>query len=847
MTESRLARSYLIAVPVVGLLFLAILVWNDRALLSDVGSGDRLGEVQLLGFLIGFALVASISPIVTTSGLTLSVGLAPLFAAVLVLHPGLAAIVGLLGSMDTRVPGRDIPWNRFFFNRGMSALMYGAGGLVFHGLSSPAGPGAQTGFSGYNLVAAGAVALVVVGVLNAPLVIVGASLMTGESVRIIAYRTLRGVALSYAGLAPLGALIAYLVQPRRPEGLLVAGLILILLLVYRELSRRSFKLETVARGSYVAQSRLIDKKDRSTFGHSERVGNLAEATANKMGLSTDLVEQIKIGATLHDLGKIAIPDAILHKPGKLTDEEWEIMKSHAAEGYEVLTEQEVLIPAANIVRSHHENFDGSGYPDGLAGRAIPVGGRITRVVDSYDCMTNVRDYREWVKGPFEALSEVHSLAGKWYDQGVVEAFTEVLVEQHPEMVAQLSGTIRTPKTHLTDALAYRPFLKLWIAHGLSVFGDMFTVTALALAAYQTANSIWAVSAIFGARALPNLLFGLFAGYLVDRYDRKFLMMLMDVARAVLVVSLPFLLTAPLVLLLLIAFLISTATVLFNPARAAALPDIVPADLLRSSNSALTLLERIGEVGGYLAAAAILPLGGVQVAFAIDAVTFIVSAALLLSTRFPEMIMEGNMLGGLKRVREDIVVGLSQIGRIPLLRVAMPLSLLMAAAGAALFPLMVPLALGHLNAGQSGFPILEAGIAIGVAAGALTLGYLRTERRGPLIIAGGLGMGVATALAGISTDFRLTLVFFVAGGFANAFYLIPLVTAIQEASDSDIRGRVFAARFTLAQVGVLIGTLYAGVVASLLPATSVGLVVASTGVLMILVSTGAALSPALRKT
>ena len=196
---------------------------------------------------------------------------------------------------------------------------------------------------------------------------------------------------------------------RSYSGIFVASSVSVLLFVYRELSKRSFKLQTVAQGSYVAQSRLIDKKDRSTYGHSERVGVLSEAVATKMHLSGDLVEQIRIGSTLHDIGKIAIPDAVLHKAGKLTDEEWELLKTHPAEGFEVLMEQPVLSQAAAIVRGHHENYDGTGYPDGLTGRAIPVGARITRVVDSYDCMTNVRDYRAWVKPPFEALAELSSL------------------------------------------------------------------------------------------------------------------------------------------------------------------------------------------------------------------------------------------------------------------------------------------------------------------------------------------------------------------------------------------------------------------------------------------------------
>src|SRR5207249_2318092 len=129
----------------------------------------------------------------------------------------------------------------------------------------------------------------------------------------------------------------------------------------------------------------------------------------------------------------------LHKTGKLSPEEWGTIRTHPIEGYEVLHEQEVLEDAARIVRAHHENFDGSGYPDGLAGRAIPVGGRIVRVVDSYDCVTNVRSYRQSVKDPFEALSELHSLKGTWYDSEVVDALTQVLMERYPSRELNMPG------------------------------------------------------------------------------------------------------------------------------------------------------------------------------------------------------------------------------------------------------------------------------------------------------------------------------------------------------------------------------------------------------------------------
>lgn len=186
---------------------------------------------------------------------------------------------------------------------------------------------------------------------------------------------------------------------------------------------------TIASAAYVAHSRLVDKKDRSTYGHSERVGILSAATAEKLGMRPDAIDQIRLGATLHDVGKIAIPDRILHKRGQLTDREWEVLKTHTEEGAAALSDLEILAAAALVVRSHHENFDGSGYPHGLAGEDIPIGGRIAHAADTYDCMTSVRDYRAWRKTPAEALNVLREGSGTRFDPGVVQALTEVVLER----------------------------------------------------------------------------------------------------------------------------------------------------------------------------------------------------------------------------------------------------------------------------------------------------------------------------------------------------------------------------------------------------------------------------------
>ena len=390
------------------------------------------------------------------------------------------------------------------------------------------------------------------------------------------------------------------------------------------------------------------------------------------------------------------------------------------------------------------------------------------------------------------------------------------------------------------------FFRLWTAQGLSNFGDMLTTTGLALAAFGATHSTLAVGLIFAARAIPNLLLGLFAGHLADRYDRKGLMLLMDLVRALLVATLPFLVGQSLLLLLGITFVVSSATVVFNPARSAVLPDILPFDLLQAGNAAMAFAERTTEILGYVAAGVIILLGGVPLVFAIDAVTFLVSAGLILTIKFPEMIRDQQHMG-FHFAREEVQRGLEQIKNNQVLRAIFPFSFFMVASGSALLPLMVPLAVDHLHAGQSGFALLEASLAAGATVGALLTGIIQTARRGTLMVFGAMGMGVCTVFAGLSPILPLTMIFFVAAGIANMIYIIPMITAIQENTESEVRGRVFAARFTVVQVGILVGIGYASIATSqLVPPSSVGLAVLASGILMIIVSSTAALSPALRR-
>lgn len=166
---------------------------------------------------------------------------------------------------------------------------------------------------------------------------------------------------------------------------------------------------------------LLDARERSTGEHSKRVREFALILAHEMNLSTSQIEDISHGTLLHDIGKIAIPDSILLKPGKLTEKEWDIMKSHAQIGHDILQSSTRLSGAADIILSHHEKYDGSGYPRGLKGDEICLGARIFAVVDAYDAMRSVRVYQDSVSEEL-ALEEMLRCNGAHFDPAVVEVF-----------------------------------------------------------------------------------------------------------------------------------------------------------------------------------------------------------------------------------------------------------------------------------------------------------------------------------------------------------------------------------------------------------------------------------------
>jgi len=191
--------------------------------------------------------------------------------------------------------------------------------------------------------------------------------------------------------------------------------------LFHNLERSKTEITQAYDATIEALSYALDLKDKETEGHSRRVTELTLRLARKMRIKEEELVHIRRGALLHDIGKMGIPDDILLKPGKLTDEEWEIMRKHPIHAHQMLSRIEYLRPALDIPYCHHEKWDGTGYPRGLKGEEIPLAARIFAVVDVMDALTNDRPYRKALPKE-KALEYFREQSGKHFDPRVVEVF-----------------------------------------------------------------------------------------------------------------------------------------------------------------------------------------------------------------------------------------------------------------------------------------------------------------------------------------------------------------------------------------------------------------------------------------
>ena len=202
-----------------------------------------------------------------------------------------------------------------------------------------------------------------------------------------------------------------------------------------ELDQTLNSLEDAYRSTLRALTAALETRDLETHGHSERVVSYSLRLGKEYGLDTKRMKSLEFGSLLHDIGKIGVPDLILRKPAKLTEEEWVLMKEHPLHGQQILRGIEFLEGAARVVAQHHEKWDGSGYPLGLRAEEIDLCARIFSVADAFDAITSDRVYRKG-KPYQDAAAELDQWAGKQFDPEVVAAFHRVPPQDWEELHAQ---------------------------------------------------------------------------------------------------------------------------------------------------------------------------------------------------------------------------------------------------------------------------------------------------------------------------------------------------------------------------------------------------------------------------
>ena len=267
-------------------------------------------------------------------------------------------------------------------------------------------------------------------IVSASLVSVAVSLANSQKFSHILQYSLRNLHIQFLTMGVIAGLMAVL-YTTSPWNLLLAIIPLVLI----HYSVRSYlRLRSEAHAAFAHITDLLAQRDVYTGVHSKDVEDWALSLSKALDLSNDYIATIKMGAAIHDIGKIAVPDSILHKPGTLTDEEWIVMKKHPVVGADILKNLEIYRDVVPIVKHEHEHWDGSGYPDGLRGEAIPIGARIIAVADVYSALTTERQYRPPQGKPLKYTQEqaceiLKDMTGKVLDPHLVDVFINKVLKK----------------------------------------------------------------------------------------------------------------------------------------------------------------------------------------------------------------------------------------------------------------------------------------------------------------------------------------------------------------------------------------------------------------------------------
>ncbi len=399
-----------------------------------IESPHRPGAEQLVaaGFLVPLLVAGRVFPVPLAFRRRMVTDTAPLFATALLLPTWFAAAVILPSIAIAEVlSGRrsaSLDLRQVLFNSSQAVLGATAAAAVFDVLT-------PDGLAGEDTRALFGVALAALAMLLVNDLLVFSVIWAQVGLRFnrMSADFVRGRSdLPYDIALYAAGLVAALVATVNPW--LVALLGAPLPVLYRAMQAR-VALRQQTREAVIALADTVDDRDPYTFGHCKRVADFCQQICQELGLAYDASDEIVLAARVHDVGKIGIRDAVLLKPGRLTDEEFAHIKEHPEIGARLTARFPEFAKGTRYIRHHHEKWDGSGYPSGLRGKDIPLGARVIAVADTYDAITSTRVYREGLPESF-ARTEMARVAGTQLDPDVVRGWFAVQGWQWPEGVSE---------------------------------------------------------------------------------------------------------------------------------------------------------------------------------------------------------------------------------------------------------------------------------------------------------------------------------------------------------------------------------------------------------------------------
>jgi MFS family permease len=731
----------------------------------------------------------------------------PLLVASALLAPGAGvALVAWLAGFDRRRPGKEVSWTAFLFNNANSALTYGVPSLALTFIPP---------FGSYDIPIRTAILTVAIVCINYPLTARAFAGVTGISlvqalVENVGFTTIRTMMI----MGFVGGML-FLVLQRKPEGYVMAvGLFGVLLAIRANLADSNQQtMERLQTLQLAAET--LDARDPYTESHSQRVADLAARLGDALALNGREIEQLRTAGALHDLGKIGIRDDILNKPERLSEEEWEIMRRHPDIGADMIAKHSALASVAPLVRGHHERWNGTGYPNGLREDQIPLGSRILAVADSFDTIATTRIYRPSKMTVLEAVEDITQRAGTWYDPVVVNGLRQL----HSQPLLPMPETPEAPaftQRGVLRLLWSRPrFARLLVGTTISSLGDPMTTVATLLWIFNDTHNPLAVAGAYITKAIATIVISGFAGALPDRVKRAPLIIGLELGRAALLFLTPFLLLFWHWAIFPILFALAAVNAIVEPARQAALPELVEPREVGPANAGISASSMIAGAAGYgLAGLVIWATLSTFWLFLVDGLTFFIAGLLVFGL--------GNLGGGVKRF--GIWSGIGRTWAVVRARQ----HLLIAGAAAFFismsFPTLISLAYSLSNPGEGPktYAILEVMLATGIVFGSIivgrmrNIGSMRTVAQG-LILTGILSVGIAMS------PYWLVAILLVFASAGNPIYSVANVTALMEASDGSNRGTIMSSRFAITQLSLIFGAAAGAIVSRLVgPAVTYGI-------------------------